>query len=101
MGCEAVALIGVGATELGYPCWPDKAAADLFYARATRDSRPSVSSPTGEEACSAFDFTKFLRRFAIPVGEVLLLAGHEGADPLEVFVERIWPPLNVENGFPE
>merc|ERR1712228_812225 len=38
--CEASGLIGIDVGPLGYPCWPDRTAADLFLARGTRDKRP-------------------------------------------------------------
>lgn len=60
------------------PCWPDRIAADLFWARCA-----------GDEQQIALDFPRFLRRIALPVGEALSSDSGGMRDPLRAFIARM------------
>jgi len=92
-----------GPAALGPPCWPERSCADLFFARVMRgigaeDSSQGCGGSGGGTAGSAaaLDFTRFLRRFAQPVGELLTGADQRAgscnqAMALEAFIFRALP----------
>mmetsp|Transcript_103457 Transcript_103457/g.183473 ORF Transcript_103457/g.183473 Transcript_103457/m.183473 type:complete len:705 (+) Transcript_103457:187-2301(+) len=102
--CEAAGFSGPssgsnGRSRASQVCWPDRATAELFFTRITRglassplqtndDAHPS---PREAQSTSAtLDFPRFIRRLAIPVGELLVSdAANGNMDPLEAFVNRV------------
>ncbi|CAE8610257.1 unnamed protein product, partial [Polarella glacialis] len=77
------------------PCWPDRAAADLFLARVLRGGDVDKGSNGG------LDFPRFLRQFVQPLGEVLVGATSSKAEAVEAFVERVLPAISFAGPFVE
>lgn len=109
--CEAAAFTGPAggngrSSSGGHQVWPDRATADLFFTRITRGLAGPTSGedapPSARESQSlnaTLDFPRFVRRLAIPVGELLVSdARGGGGDPLEAFVRRVLRGTSREPG---
>lgn len=95
--CEAAGLVpGAARCASGQwlPCWPDRAAAELFFAGALRGSKSDESA--SQNAAVALDFALFVRRIALPVGAALAEDPEQagGSDePMQAFANRVYPTL--------
>jgi len=80
--CEATELVARDCDRgqsFSMYCWPDRAAAELFWSRCG-----------AEEGQMALDFPRFLRRIVLPVGEALMgNFADDVSDPLEAFIVHV------------
>eukprot|EP00929_Paragymnodinium_shiwhaense_P073793 TRINITY_DN37698_c0_g1_i1.p1 TRINITY_DN37698_c0_g1~~TRINITY_DN37698_c0_g1_i1.p1 ORF type:complete len:744 (+),score=144.35 TRINITY_DN37698_c0_g1_i1:62-2233(+) len=114
--CDGAGLVAGTGHSSELVCWPDRAAADLFFQRAVRDAAPErgvpsagVGSTEGSNTAAvgaALDFPCFLRRLALPIGDALASAlgvtssfseRPSRADALETFLERAWPTIQQQS----
>jgi len=86
--CQQADLVSSDGTLTGSFCWSAQAEAELF---ADFAFRKSDHGPNSELQVKVLDFSLFLHRVAIPLGE-LLSVGHGATSksfPLQAFVDRV------------
>lgn len=95
--CDAAGLVSQTPRRLGNevaylaaPCWPDRAAAELFFSRLGAEEAPGGNA--------TLDFPMFLRCIALPVGEALIGDPNDMRDPLEAFVARVMASVSSSFG---
>jgi hypothetical protein len=81
--CDVCGLVAASTGKLAdrdppiaSPCWPDRAAAELFWAQCEGDHNQGV-----------LDFPRFFWRIVLPVGDALI--EDPSKSPLEAFIDRI------------